>query len=470
MSTAPSQIDNTPPLRFFAKRERIYPKRVSGRFRNLKWLAMAVTLSIYYLAPFLRWDRGPEAPDQAILIDLTRARAYWFFIEIWPQEIYLLTGVLILAAVALFFITSLFGRVWCGYFCPQTVWTDLFIWVERLVQGDRVTRKKLTEGPFTFEKLWKKTLTHLIWILIGLCTAGAFVFYFNDAPTLWADLLKGQASQTVLLFMAGLTFSTYLMAGFAREQVCFYMCPYARFQSAMFDRDTLIIGYDTARGEPRGHHKKGESWEGRGHCIDCTACVQVCPTGIDIRKGLQMECIACGLCVDACDGIMEKLNLPKGLIRYDSENGLDSQHKARLLRPRTAYYAVILALVGGVMLYTLLHRTTLELNVLHDRNPLFVRLSTGDIRNSYEIRILNKTHEDKNFALDVSGVQQARLEVRGAGQISAAYLPVPADGIGHFHAFVTAPPHALDKQEMTFIIKDLENDTTAHQGSIFISH
>ena len=299
----------------FEKQERIYPKRVQGKLRNLKWFIMVITLGIYYLTPFIRWDRGPYAPDQAVLIDLERGRAYWFWIEIWPQEIYILTGILILAAIGLFFVTSLLGRVWCGYFCFQTVWTDLFVWVERLVQGDRVKRKRLREGPWTFEKMYKLAITHTIWLAIAWWTAGSVVLYFNDAPALVMSFFRFDVSPTVLGFMIGLTFSTYLMAGFAREQVCNFMCPYARFQSAMFDKDTLIIGYDESRGEARGKHKKGDDWEGRGHCIDCSACVKVCPAGIDIRDGLQMECIACGLCVDACNNIMEKVDLPKGLIR-----------------------------------------------------------------------------------------------------------------------------------------------------------
>ena len=343
-------------LQYFAKQERIYPKRVWGKFRKLKWVAMIVTLGIYYLAPFIRWDRGPTAPDQAILIDLEHARAYWFWIEIWPQEVYYLTGILILAAIGLFFITSLLGRVWCGYLCFQTVWSDLFVWVERIFQGDRNARKKLREGPWTWEKFYKVTATHIVWLIISWCTAGSFVLYFNDAPTLVRSFFELDVSPTVLSFICGLTFSTYLMAGFAREQICIYMCPYARFQSAMFDKDTLIIGYDEDRGEPRGKHKKGDSWEGRGHCINCSLCVQVCPMGIDIRDGLQMECIACGLCIDACDGVMEKIELPKGLIRYDTESHMQAKvkggkEKFRFMRPRTIYYTCILALVGGIMLF-----------------------------------------------------------------------------------------------------------------------
>ncbi|MEM7197692.1 MAG: cytochrome c oxidase accessory protein CcoG, partial [Pseudomonadota bacterium] len=402
----------TDAITLFEKQRRIYPKRVWGKYRKLKWLAMIITLGIYYIAPWLRWDRGEGVPNQAILIDLNHSRAYFFFIEIWPQEVYYITGILILAAVSLFFVTSLFGRVWCGYSCPQTVWTDLFVWVERIVQGDRNMRMRRDKARMSFDKFWRKLVTHFTWIVIGLCTGGAWVFYFNDAPALMEQILHFDVLWSVGGWIVALTASTYVMAGFAREQVCTYMCPYARFQSAMFDKDSLIIGYDEKRGEPRGKHKAGQSWEGRGHCIDCTACVQVCPVGIDIRDGLQMECIACGLCIDACDNIMGKLELPHGLVRYDTMRNQENRLKnltdrVRILRPRTFYYAAIIAIAGVIMLVGLLTRSPLELHVLHDRNPLFVKLSDGQIRNGYDIKILNKTHQDKSFSLRVEGLADA---------------------------------------------------------------
>lgn len=452
-------------LQYFEKQEVIYPKRVWGKFRKLKWIAMIITLGIYYLAPFIRWDRGPTAPDQAILIDLNNARAYWFWIEIWPQEVYYLTGILILAAIGLFFVTSLFGRVWCGYFCPQTVWTDLFVWVERIFQGDRNARKKLREGPWTWDKVKKVTATHLTWIIISWCTAGSFVLYFNDAPTLVRSFFELNVSSTVLWFIGGLTFSTYLMAGFAREQVCTYMCPYSRFQSAMFDEDTLIIGYDEKRGETRGKHKKGASWEGRGHCIDCSLCVQVCPMGIDIRNGLQMECIACGLCVDACDGVMDKVGLPQGLIRYDTENHMKAEvkggdEKFKFIRPRTIYYACVMAMVGGVMLYALLNRSALDITVLHDRNPVFVQLSNDEIRNGYVLKIQNKTHKHRTYALSLEGIDNASIDVKAAGNVSKDNLYVPADSVGSYHIYISAMTEPSEPKRITFHLKDGEVQDT----------
>jgi len=255
------------PLRLFSEQKIIFPKRVWGKFRKIKWIIMTCTLFVYYFAPWIRWDRGPQIPNQAILIDMPNRRAYFFFIEIWPHEIYFLTGILIFLAVALFLSTSLVGRAWCGYVCPQTVWTDLFVWVERIFQGDRNSRMKLSNAPISFNKIWRKLSTHIAWIVIAILTGGAWVFYFNDAPTLLEQIINFDVPWSVLSWIVVLTFSTYLMAGFAREQVCTYMCPYARFQSAMFDRDTLIISYDEFRGEPRGKHKAGDSWENKGHCI-----------------------------------------------------------------------------------------------------------------------------------------------------------------------------------------------------------
>jgi polyferredoxin len=458
---------------------------------------MILLLGIYYSAPWLRWHRGGQSPEQAILIDLNHTRAYFFGIEIWPQEVYYLTGILILAAVGLFFVTSLFARVWCGYACPQTVWTDLFVWVERIIQGDRNARKKLDESPWTIEKIRKKGLTHIIWLLIGLCTGGAWVFYFNDAPTLLDQIIHFDVPWSVGGWILGLTFSTYLMAGFAREQVCTYMCPYARFQSAMFDKDTLIIAYDEKRGEPRGKWKQkpeflarsaqqassidtlnapiptiyndissftGEQ-ENTGHCIDCDSCVVVCPMGIDIREGLQMECIACGLCVDACDNVMEKIGLPKGLIRYDTE----SKRKFNPLRPRTFWYSAIITLVGCLMLYSLLTRSPLEMNVIHDRNPLFVQLSDGSVRNGYNITIINKNHADKSYALKVIGIENADIRVQANSDIPADNMPVFADSVGHFRVFVTAEKQVEHRREIMFEIRQTDANITASEDSIFVS-
>lgn len=460
-------------LSLFAKQERIYPKRVSGKFRNWKWIAMVVCLAIYYIAPFIRWDRGPNAPDQAILIDLPHRRAYWFWIEIWPQEVYILTGILILAAIALFFVTSLFGRVWCGYFCFQTIWTDLFVWVERIIQGDRNKRKKLREGPWTFEKTWKMALTHTIWLFIAWWTAGSFVLYFNDAPELVKSFFTGEVSNTVIGFIAGLTFMTYLMAGFAREQVCTFMCPYARFQSAMFDKDTLIIGYDEARGEPRGKHKKGDDWKGLGDCVDCSLCVQVCPTGIDIRNGLQMECIACGLCADACNETMDKVGLPRGLIKYDTERRIEDRakginEKIKIIRPRSILYALVLLSVSALMVVTLVTRAPFELNVLHDRNPLFVQLSSGDVRNGYELKILNKTHEHQTFNLHVEGLENAELRLNNTTLADLDHLKVEADRVGQYKVFIQAPAPQTSPLPITLVLTNANGEQT-RTDSIFVS-
>ncbi|MGE3623680.1 MAG: cytochrome c oxidase accessory protein CcoG [Bdellovibrionales bacterium] len=455
---------------FFAAQKRIYPRDTWGRYRLLKWLAMAVLLAIYYFVPWIRWDRGPHAPDQAVLIDMPARRAYFFFIEIWPQEVFYIAGILILAAVGLFFATSLLGRVWCGYACPQTVWTDLFIKVEHFFQGDRNARMKLDKSPLSFNKIGRKGLTHLTWIVIGLCTGGAWVFYFNDAPTLADQIVHFDVPWNVAVWIFGLTLSTYIMAGYAREQVCTYMCPYARFQSAMFDKDTLIIGYDAARGEPRQSHKAGASWEGRGHCIDCGQCVAVCPMGIDIRNGLQMECIACGLCVDACNDIMKKVDLPGGLIRYDTEHNQKARDAARLrnvpfrdrlrlLRPRTFWYSFLLLLVGGIMIAGLLTRSPFELHALHDRNPLVVRLSAGSLRNSYTVKILNKTHEDHAYALGVEGLPQAELKVEGAGHLDPANLNVLADSVGQFRVLLTVPPDSGLPVRQDFAFRATDNAT-----------
>ncbi len=383
-----------------------------GKFRKLKWILNSVFLSIYLFSPFLRFNRGENLPNQAILIDLPNSKLYFFFIEIWPQEVYYLMGILIFSALLLFFVTSLFGRIWCGYACFQTVWTDIFIALERLFQGDR-NERILLDRRNNFRKFYKKFLTHLSWIIVSIITGYSFVCYFNDAFLLTKNIFNQEINFTILGWIAGIASATYIMAGFAREHVCTYMCPYARFQSAMFDKNTLIITYDEKRGEPRAKHKKDDSFANRGHCIDCKQCVVVCPVGIDIRDGLQMQCIACGLCIDACDNVMEKMNLPKGLIRYDTLNHLadpKKENKFKFLKPRTIYYSVILLVVSSLMLRSLIFKSTLELTAIPDRNPLFVTLSNGDIRNGYTVKIINKTHDEETFHLSIKSPKEASIK------------------------------------------------------------
>ncbi|RJF88764.1 cytochrome c oxidase accessory protein CcoG [Oleomonas cavernae] len=419
----------------------VVPKKVKGPFRRIKWAVMTVLLAIYWGVPWLRFDRGPFAPDQAVLIDLPGRKAYFLWFEIWPQEIYIITGLLIVAAIGLFFVTAMLGRVWCGFACPQTVWTDLFMMVERWVEGDRAQRLRLAKAPWTVSKIAQRLAKHSLWIAIGLATGGAWILYFNDAPTVMPQLFLGTAGAGVYITIGLLTFSTYLLAGWARESVCTFMCPYARFQSAMFDRDTLVVSYRDWRGEKRGKHKAGDGWEGRGHCIDCRQCVEVCPTGIDIRGGLQMSCISCGLCVDACDGIMDKVGLPHGLIGYDTERNmaLGAAGKPRqwhFIRLRTLGYFVVFAAAGAAVLWALLARSPLEASVLPDRNPLFVRLSDGDLRNGYTLKLLNKTNQPQHIIISLDGLAQGQLTVLGHEGEAAPSLELAPDTVAALRLFV----------------------------------
>jgi len=309
----------------YKAREPIYPKLVSGNFRTVKWLVLIFALAVYYILPWLRWDRGPNAPDQAVLADFAGGRFYFFFLEIWPQEIYYITGLLILSALALFLVTSLFGRVWCGYACPQTVWTDLFIAVERIFEGDRNARIRLDRAPLSFNKAWRKVGKHIVWLLISFATGGALIMYYHDAPSLFSNFFTGHADVSAYVFAGILTFTTYALAGTMREQVCTYLCPWPRIQAALTDEDALNVTYRWDRGEPRGKHKKGTSWDDRGDCIDCNACVVACPVGIDIRHGDQLECIHCALCIDACDDIMKRVERPTGLIGYDTTKNVQAR-------------------------------------------------------------------------------------------------------------------------------------------------
>jgi cytochrome c oxidase accessory protein FixG len=473
-----AKADNSDDQSLYASRVRIYPQKVDGPFRRFKWALLILLLAVYYLAPWLRWDRGPGVPDQALLIDMPARRAYFFSVEIWPQEIYYLTGLLVLAAVGLFLVTSLFGRVWCAYSCPQTVWTDLFMWVERMVEGDRNARMRLDKGAWTSGRIVKKVAKHAIWIVISLLTGGAWVMYFTDAPTLIVNLLNFQVTAAVLFFIGLFAATTYLLGGIAREQVCTYMCPWPRIQAAMFDEDTLSVTYEAWRGEPRGKHKTGESWEGRGHCVDCLQCVNVCPTGIDIREGSQLECIGCGLCIDACNRIMQRLDLPKGLVRLDTDNNQAARAKGRaspfhLLRPRTIIYSGILALVAAVMLFGLVTRSTLDVNLLRDRNPLFVALSDGTIRNGYTFKIINRARADREFILTLEGIEGATLGVLGGSSGSrAAVFSTRPDQVETFRVFITAPRQSLsgESTDLSFVLEEdaMEDGENVIQDTVFL--
>lgn len=463
----------------YAVREKVYAKRAFGTFRNIKWAVMAVTLGIYYFLPWFRWDRGEHLSNQAVLIDFPNRRFFFFFLEIWPQEFYFVTGLLVLAALALFLVTALAGRVWCGYTCPQTVWTDLMIAVERLWQGDRNARIRLDKAPWSFNKIWRKAGTHLSWLLVGIATGGAFVFYFRDAPTLAQEFLSFEAPAIAYIFLGLFAATTYLLGGIAREQVCTYMCPWPRIQGAMFDQHSLLVTYREGRGEPRGPHKHDEGWEGRGDCIDCKQCVAVCPAGIDIRDGGQLECIQCALCIDACNTIMDRIERPRGLIAYDTIDNLEAVSKGghspvRLLRPRVLLYVGLIALVGLIMLVALLNRTTLEVNVLRDRNPLFVELSDGSVRNGYTIKILNKRHEEHSFRIATAGLLGASLRVVGFEKDADPKIAVVPDDLRALRVFVTLPPSSLENikggvKEFEFVITDAGDGSQSSNTTTFRS-
>lgn len=460
---------------YFSARKKLYPQNVKGKFRSLKTKLNIIFLSIYCLTPFLKFDRGPNVQNQAVLIDIVNSKIYFFFIEIWAQETYYLAGILIISAVTLFFVTSLFGRIWCGYACFQTVWTDIFIIIERIFQGDR-NQRILLDRNHNFKKFYKKFLTHLSWIIFSLLTALCFVCYFNDAYLLVKKIFLlnfNEISLKIYGWIFGIASMTYIMAGFAREQVCTYMCPYARFQSAMFDDNTLIISYDKSRGEPRQKWHQGEDFANRGHCIDCKQCVVVCPTGIDIRNGLQMECIACGLCIDACDNIMEKVGLPKGLIRYDTLAHLSDptpQKKFRFLQPRTFYYGFILLVISSLMLLSLMTKSTIEISVYQERNPLYVVMSDGSLRNIYNVKIINKTHHTKNFKVSVMQSDLANIDIVNH---DVENLKVEAETAKDFRTTITIANDKItkiteDEILLTLKILDIETNEEKNVSIVFI--
>jgi cytochrome c oxidase accessory protein FixG len=462
----------------YKKREQIYPKLVQGPWRRLKWAAMIVLLTIYYVTPWIRWDRGPGQPNQAVLVDFEGPRFYFGPIELWPQEVIYITGLLMLASFGLFLATALFGRVWCGYACPQTVWTDLYLHVERWIEGDRSARIRLDKAPLSFSKVAKKVIKHALWLVIALATGGAWVFYFADAPTLLGEIFTGRADLSVYLFIGILTFTTYTLAGTMREQVCTYMCPWPRIQAALTDPDAIQVTYRVDRGEPRGPHKKGTSWDGRGDCIDCNQCVAACPMGIDIREGSQLECINCALCIDACDDVMRKVDRPTGLIAYDNDANMARRKAGEeprfvWLRPRTVLYASLFVSIAAVMLYSLTTRAGADLNVLRDRSPAFVQLSDGSVRNGYEIKLVNKAGEARVFTLSVAGLVGGAMASMGLTPASDGTFEITADAdaVTTLRVTLTAPPSDSrpDSVDVVFTATALDGEDVQSAETVFIS-
>lgn len=391
--------------KLYRSEDKVYPREVKGRFATLRRAAMFILLGAFYFGPWLTWDSR-----QAILFDLPARKFYIFGMTMWPQDFIYLALLLIILAVSLFFFTALAGRLWCGFACPQTVWTEAFSWIELVIEGDRSKRMKLDNAPWTFDKIRKKTLKQICWIALALFTGYTFVGYFSAIKPLTTDLLNLDAGPWEYFWVIFYGAATYGNAGFMREQVCKYMCPYARFQGAMFDRDTLIITYDTERGEPRGSRRRGSDAEaqGLGDCVDCTMCVQVCPTGIDIRQGLQYECIACAACIDACDSVMEKVGSPRGLIRYSTERALE--HKSyRLVRPRTLVYSGVLSIMLIALVSSIALRKPVIMDVIRDRNTLYRDAGRQGIENGYTIRVINKHNVDHDYLLTVSGIDGIRI-------------------------------------------------------------
>ena len=389
----------------YARHEKVYPREVHGLFASLRVTGVIVLLGIFYGTPLLQWDG-----HQAVLFDLPARKFYIFGLVLWPQDFVYLAGLLIIAALSLFFFTALAGRIWCGYACPQTVWTEAFLWMERKIEGTRPQQMKLDNAGWSWAKFRVKATKQAVWILFSFWTGFTFVGYFTPIDQLATGLATFSLGpwETFWIFFYG--FATYGNAGFMREQVCQYMCPYARFQSAMFDKDTLVIAYDEERGEPRGKRKRNVDpvYLGLGDCVDCTLCYQVCPTGIDIRDGLQYECIACSACIDACDGVMDKLGYPRGLIKYTTENA-QNKKPTRILRPRIIIYAVILIAISSIIFYELTTRVALELDIIRDRNQLYRETSEGLIENVYLLKILNMDAEAHQYQLSVEGIPGLEL-------------------------------------------------------------
>ena len=434
----------------YAKRKKIYPREVHGLFAALRTTGVTTLLGLYYILPWLQWDG-----HQSVLFDLPERKFYIFNMVFWPQDFFYLALLLIVAALALFFVTAMAGRVWCGYACPQTVWTEAFLWIERKVEGSRPQQMKLDKQPNSFRKFRIKATKHFIWVVFSLFTGITFVGYFSPIRELAVNFLTFDNGPWEAFWIYFYALATYGNAGWLREQVCMYMCPYARFQSAMFDHDTMIISFDPARGLPMGPRKKtvDKKEAGLGDCIDCTICVQVCPTGIDIRDGLQYQCIGCAACIDACDDVMDKMGYDKGLIRYTTENTLRGT-PTHVFRPRIIVYALILIGVTVSAFYSILTRTPIALDVIRDRNTLYRETNEGLIENVYIIKLLNMDQQDHDYTLSAEGIPDLILKK------DRDVLHVKSGEVIELPVRVQVDAYNLEKRsnEITFTLKAIGHD------------
>ena len=431
----------------YLQHEKIYPREVHGKFAFFRLSGVVGLLTIYFLTPWIQWNGR-----QAVLFDLPQRKFLIFDLIVWPQDLYLLAALLVIAGVSLFLFTALAGRLWCGYSCPQTVWTEVFLWIERRVEGTWSAQIRLDKSAISIDKAIRKVLKHSAWIAVSVATAVTFVGYFKPIDELWKELIELSLHPWPLIWVMFFTVATYVNAGWMREQICLYMCPYARFQSAMFDPDTLIISYDSERGEPRGGRKRNIDHKaaGMGDCINCTMCVQVCPTGIDIRDGLQYECIGCAACVDACDQVMTKMNYPKGLIRYTTENLLKKM-PSQIVRTRSVTFSVILILLIAGVSYSILNRNLVEMDVMRDRNVLYRDVGNSVIENIYTVRILNKDQQDHRFDFEVKGLENAEM------LIDAQQAFVPSGGVSDVVLTLRAQVAFHGSREVIFRISALDD-------------
>ncbi|MFM5947693.1 MAG: cytochrome c oxidase accessory protein CcoG [Novosphingobium sp.] len=439
------------PTGLYEKRKAVCPSKVDGKFRRMKWAVMIACLAIYYVTPWLRWDRGPYAPDQAVLIDLAHRRFYMFSIEIWPQEFYFVAGLLIMAGIGLFLVTSAVGRAWCGYACPQTVWTDLFQHVDRLVDGDRNAQLRLAAAPWGPKKVWKRGIKWTIYLLISFWTGGAWIMYFADAPTLVRDFWSGTAAPIAYATVGVLTATTFVLGGFFREQICIYMCPWPRIQTAMLEEKSLIVTYKDWRGEPRGSIKQSLRSPGQvGDCIDCNGCVNVCPTGYDIRNGPDIRCITCALCIDECDKVMAAIGRPRGLIDYatledcavERAGGEPRPIVRALFHTRTLIYLGVWGALGLGLLFALGTRKHIDIAVQKDRNPPFMTMSSGEIRNAYTVKLRNMEARPRPMEVTMGGLPNGKMWTGDTSNDSAARtlrFTLAADRTEPLRVYVVAP-------------------------------